>query len=94
MPFDGAFSPMHWLIIGVVALLVLGPNQLPDLARRAGQFVREVRQVRHHLSSGLRDLVSEFDLADPPAAIEQPAAVRDGDASSSNVPPDPATNHG
>jgi TatA/E family protein of Tat protein translocase len=62
VPFDGAFSPLHWLIVAVVALLVLGPDQLPGLARRAGEFMRDLRRVREHLRSELRDLVSEFDL--------------------------------
>ena len=41
MPFDGAFSPLHWLIVGVVALLVLGPDQLPKLARSLGSAKSE-----------------------------------------------------
>jgi TatA/E family protein of Tat protein translocase len=62
VPFDGAFSPAHWLIIVLVALLVLGPDQLPRLAHRAGEAMREVRRVREHLRTELCDLVSDFDL--------------------------------
>jgi TatA/E family protein of Tat protein translocase len=62
VPFDGAFLPAHWLIIAMVALLVLGPDQLPSLARRAGEAMREVRRVWEHLGSELRELVSDFDL--------------------------------
>ncbi len=68
VPFDGAFSPLHWLIIAVVALLVLGPDQLPKLARRAGRAMTEVQRVRTHLASELRDVVSEFDAA-PSASL-------------------------
>jgi Sec-independent protein translocase protein TatA len=64
MPFDGAFSPLHWLIVGSVALIVLGPDQLPQLAKRAGHAWREWNRVRHHLTTELRDLVSEFDMHD------------------------------
>jgi sec-independent protein translocase protein TatB len=32
-------------VIVVVALLVFGPERLPDLARQAGRFVRTVRQM-------------------------------------------------
>jgi TatA/E family protein of Tat protein translocase len=60
--FDRVSSPAHWLIIVLVALLVLGPDQLPRLAHRAGEAMREVRRVREHLSRELRDLVSDFDL--------------------------------
>jgi TatA/E family protein of Tat protein translocase len=62
VPLDGAFSTLHWLIVAVVALLVLGPEQLPRLARRAGETMRDFQRVREHLRSELRDLVSEFDL--------------------------------
>jgi TatA/E family protein of Tat protein translocase len=84
---NGAFSPLHWLIVAVVALLVLGPEQLPGLARRAGEMLRELQRVRHHLSSELRDLVSDFDLdpsADhaPVVLAEPPSTQADGDSSS------------
>ena len=61
VPFDGAFSPVHILIVAVVALLVLGPEQLPKMARQAGQGYREFKRVKQHLSTELRDVVSEFD---------------------------------
>lgn len=32
-------------VIVVVALLVFGPDKLPDLARQAGGFIRTVRQM-------------------------------------------------
>jgi len=62
VPFDGAFSPMHWLIVGVVALLVISPSQLPEFARRAGQLMRDAQRVRQHLHAELRNVVSDFDL--------------------------------
>ena len=39
------------VIIGVIALLVLGPEKLPDAARTLGKWVRELRAA----SAGLRD---------------------------------------
>jgi TatA/E family protein of Tat protein translocase len=68
MPLDGALSPLHWLIVAVVALVVLGPDQLPKLARQAGHAYSEFARVRAHVTSDLRDMVSEFDLgtADDP----------------------------
>jgi TatA/E family protein of Tat protein translocase len=69
MPFDGAFSPVHILIVLVVALLVLGPDQLPKLARQLGHGLSEFRRVQQHLRTELRDVVSEFDS---PPAPQQP----------------------
>jgi Sec-independent protein translocase protein TatA len=32
MPFEGALSPLHWAIVGLVALLLLGPERFPEMA--------------------------------------------------------------
>jgi TatA/E family protein of Tat protein translocase len=77
MPFDGAFSPLHWLIVAVVVLLVLGPDKLPDAARSAARFWREFQGVRHHLVSELRDLTSEVtqQASDNPPAGDGPSTA-------------------
>ena len=85
MPFDGAFSPLHWLIVAVVALLVLGPDQLPAFAHRAGEAMRDLRRVREHLGSELRDLVSEFDLDQTPDAGSPALPKHDDDSSASGL---------
>jgi sec-independent protein translocase protein TatA len=41
----GIESPIHLLFIGIVALLVLGPKRLPEVAKRLGDGVREFRQA-------------------------------------------------
>jgi TatA/E family protein of Tat protein translocase len=51
-------------VILVVALLVFGPNKMPEIGRQLARGVREFRKVQHHLSSELRGVVSEFDLGD------------------------------
>lgn len=40
----GIENPVHLLFIGLVALLVLGPRRLPDLARALGAGIREFRE--------------------------------------------------
>ena len=57
--FEGAFSPIHILIVGIVALLVLGPDKLPDAARTAGKAWREVQKLRTELDGHVRDFVDE-----------------------------------
>lgn len=39
----GIESPVHLLFIAAVALVVLGPKRLPELARAVGKGVREFR---------------------------------------------------
>jgi sec-independent protein translocase protein TatA len=41
----GLENPVHLLFIGAVALIVLGPRRLPDLARALGKGVREFREA-------------------------------------------------
>ena len=40
----GIENPVHLLFIGAVALVVLGPKRLPELARALGKGVREFRE--------------------------------------------------
>jgi sec-independent protein translocase protein TatA len=39
----GIESPVHLMFIAAVALIVLGPKRLPELARALGKGVREFR---------------------------------------------------
>jgi len=54
----GLENPVHLLFIGAVALIVLGPRRLPELARALGKGVREFREA---MSAG------EDEHAQPPA---------------------------
>jgi len=56
-----SLGPAEILVILVVALLVFGPNKMPDIARQVGRGMREFKRVQQHLKSELRDVVSEFD---------------------------------
>jgi sec-independent protein translocase protein TatB len=58
----------EFLVIGVVALLVFGPDRLPDFARQAGRIVRQVRtltkQTRDDIRSELGPGYADFELTD------------------------------
>jgi TatA/E family protein of Tat protein translocase len=41
----GIENPVHLLFIVVVALVVLGPKRLPEVARALGKGMREFRQA-------------------------------------------------
>jgi sec-independent protein translocase protein TatA len=41
----GIENPVHLLFIGAVALIVLGPKRLPELARALGKGMREFREA-------------------------------------------------
>jgi sec-independent protein translocase protein TatA len=41
----GIESPVHLIFIAVIALIVLGPKRLPELARSLGHGMREFREA-------------------------------------------------
>ncbi|MDO9380628.1 MAG: sec-independent translocase [Nocardioidaceae bacterium] len=42
-------------VVVIVAVLVFGPDKLPDLARQAGQFLRTFRQMVDNAKTDLAD---------------------------------------
>lgn len=60
-------------LIAVVALLVLGPKGLPELARGIGKFMREFRrqtdEVRGVVEREFYKMDQEVSIQDPPLAI-------------------------
>ena len=66
----GIESPVHLLFIAVVALLVLGPRRLPELARRIGDGVRDFRDA---MDSG-----AEADEDEPEPPVSPAAAPAPG----------------
>ena len=40
----GAISPLHLLIVAIVALIVIGPARLPETGAALGKALREFRE--------------------------------------------------
>jgi sec-independent protein translocase protein TatA len=77
----GIESPTHLIFIAIVALVVLGPKRLPDLARSLGNGIREFRQS---LDMGAHDPPAQ---TPPPPAASTPPAPPLPDASAPPPPP-------
>ena len=43
--FDGAFSPLHWLIVLAIALVVFGPKRVPEIGRSLGSAIHDFREA-------------------------------------------------
>lgn len=52
-------DPEKLLMIGIVALLVLGPNRLPGAARSVGKMVAQLRRMSGSFQSEVRDALAE-----------------------------------
>ena len=58
MPLNLNFT--HMMVVAFVALVVLGPDRLPGVARTAGNLYREWKRVSGGLQAEVRDVLSEF----------------------------------
>ncbi len=87
----GIESPIHLIFIGIVALLVLGPRRLPELARRLGDGVREFREAIDAGADG-HEAAHEPPTTTATAAAPAPAATTATQAADAGaVQPDTAT---
>ena len=69
--FDLGWSEIAFLL--ALALIVIGPKDLPKLARGIGKFHGKVRRVYHDMQFSLKKLELEVDrIENPPAANGQP----------------------
>ena len=50
---------MELIVIGVVALVVLGPDKLPGALRQLGTFVGEMRRISRGFQTDLRSALDE-----------------------------------
>jgi sec-independent protein translocase protein TatB len=53
------FSPEKLFLVGIIALMVLGPHRLPKAARSLGRFVVEMRRMSSSFQSEVRDALTE-----------------------------------
>jgi sec-independent protein translocase protein TatB len=55
-------APTEFLLVAVVALVVIGPKDLPRLMRTVGQWVARARGVARHFRIGLDTMMREAEL--------------------------------
>jgi sec-independent protein translocase protein TatB len=63
------------LVIVLIALIVLGPQRLPDAMRTVGRVVGEVRRISTGFQQELRDAFEDSDVADEASAPRRREAV-------------------
>lgn len=57
------------LVVLLVALIVLGPNKLPDAARKVGKAAGELRRLSSGFQRELHDAMN--DLSEPVRSVEE-----------------------
>jgi sec-independent protein translocase protein TatB len=58
------FSWGELLLIGVVALIVIGPKELPGVLRMIGQWVGKIRRMAAEFQSQFQEAMREAEMAD------------------------------
>jgi len=91
MPFN--IGPGELILILIIALVVLGPGKLPDVANSLGKSVREFRKAATDISdAGKMDVPPPSQQATPPAApLSTPVEPTAPAASTATEPPAAAT---
>jgi len=58
------FSWGHILVIAVVALIVIGPKELPTVLRTAGQWMGKIRRMASEFQGQFQEAMREAEMAD------------------------------
>jgi TatA/E family protein of Tat protein translocase len=73
-------SPLHLILILIIALLILGPGKLPDVGAALGKSIREFRKATSDIQETVRVDTSPL----PPTP--QPAATAPAPIAASTAP--------
>lgn len=58
-------------LVAVVALIVIGPKDLPHVLRMCGRWVRKARELAGEFQRGVDDMVRETELAELKSQVEK-----------------------
>jgi sec-independent protein translocase protein TatB len=67
------------IVVAVLALVVVGPKELPRLLRTVGGIVRKMRELAAEFKDGIEQLANEAETqVDPFAALRKEGGLRPG----------------
>lgn len=69
------FSWSELALIGVVALVVIGPKDLPKALRTAGVWVRKARSISREFQSSVEQMMREAELDEVKKQIESVSSI-------------------
>ncbi len=70
--FDIGWSEL--ILIGIVALIVIGPKELPGALRTLGQWVGKVRRMASEFQGQFQEAIREAELSELKKEVDQMAA--------------------
>ena len=84
-------APSELLLVAIIALVVIGPKDLPRVLRVLGQWVGKARRVAGQFRSGFDEMLREAELAEMEKkwAEENARIMADHPAVEPPTPPEP-----
>jgi sec-independent protein translocase protein TatB len=79
---------MEILVVGVLALIVFGPDKLPEIARTVGGFIKQVRAMADDVK---QEFTEGFEVEDEPDDEEVAALAGDDDSDVARLDEDEPT---
>ena len=70
--FDIGWSEL--LLIGIVALIVIGPKELPSALRTLGQWMTKVRRMAGEFQNQFQEAIREAELSELKKEVDEMAA--------------------
>lgn len=80
------------IIIAIIALLIVGPKKLPDLAKTLGKGFRDFKNATEGVTEDLKDALKEEDRSKPDDNLKDSLLLKKTDAeeAKNEVPEDDA----
>jgi Sec-independent protein translocase protein TatA len=75
-------NPLEIILILAVALIVIGPERMPEVMRAAGKVLRELRLASNTVLHELTEVLEE-----PPAKVQPPAPTTETSGPPADPPP-------
>ncbi len=81
------FDAGKFIIIGIVALIVIGPKELPRVMRQLGQILSKLRRLSSDFQAQFMEAMREADLEDVKAEAAKIAEATKLDTTKFNIDP-------
>jgi TatA/E family protein of Tat protein translocase len=79
-------GPMEIFVVLIIALVIFGPQKLPEMGRSLGKAIREFKSVGSEIQDEITKVTDEIDI-DPEKTIKPPKDEIDIDPKKTIKPP-------
>jgi sec-independent protein translocase protein TatB len=84
--YDGAMSFSDTIFLFFLALILFGPKKLPEMARKAGRLMAELRRASNEFRSQIESEIAHLEV-EKPQTVSSPASPPQGTVASLSLNP-------